>query len=226
MAIPRNYRTYAAQIAFVKALIDYLSDQAGGPSPAALRLGITIEQITALRLLLVAAEAVASEYNNLDKKTAGVVRQMKEVAKAMWDDFLALRKIVIAAVVEKTPFDREMFAIPTPGPRIPSEIPTAVPLPVVVKRLRGSLVAEAMGQETDTVNKVAVPTNTEIVWEVFIGDGPPTDKDFELAAITGRNRHTFVFTAEQRGMTVWFRAAYQTRKGTGPWSRHIKEVIS
>ena len=123
MATLSSTLSHTARLATISTLLDYLTDMAGGPSPEALRLGITIEQITALRVLYVAADAVFTRYSSPADKTSAVVKEMQEAIKAMWDNFLELRRIIVANPTEKTPLDREMFLIPEPSARTPSTIP-------------------------------------------------------------------------------------------------------
>ena len=227
MATLNTTRSYAQRIAVIIALIDYLTDMAGGPSPEALRLGITIEQITALRLLYVAAAAVFVRYNSPETKTSAVVKEMREASKAMWDNFLELRRIIVANPTEKTPLDRESFLISEPSARTPSKIPieTVIPTLVYAKPRTVTVRGARIGPEAGQLKNLK---NASLVTMFFVqaaGAPEPAFTAYQLWRTTTKNRVTLTFLPSQIGDEVWIVMAFKNAAGRGPWSRAIRFII-
>ena len=222
-------RSHGKRVAFVAALLDYLTDMAGGPSPAALRLGVSIEQITALRVLYTAADASLQDYQNLEKKTTAVVRQTKVNVDAMWANFLALRKIVAATITELLEIDRDMFALPIPSPRTPSKKPVDVPIPKVDKVGSRVVYVKGVAQGDESTLRDRLPKYYSLIVEIVIqiaGAGEPVAGSFRLWRVTTKSRETITFDPEDIGKEVWIRMAYRNAAGRGPWSRSIKAIIN
>ena len=173
-----------------------------------------------------AAAAVFVRYNSPETKTSAVVKEMREASQAMWDAYLAMRRLVVANPIDKTPLDRESFLIPEPSARTPSTIPEDAPLPVGLIWSPRKAVIEGQGQTTASVNRLGLP-NKQKTWLVakwgFAPQGTdPATVSLVETKVIGRSRLTIELEADKAGMVLFIQMAYRSNAGRGPWSRIVQ----
>ena len=220
-------KKYAERRAWYMAAIAYLQDQAGGPTPAATRLLITVEWIIAFGVLHTRWDSVWQLYNNPTTQSSLVIAQMKDVDDELWTMYTGMRNQVQNGQPVQTREDREALGTPERQPRTPVTIPDESILPTLVENKRGAITVRGarIGPEAGQLTN---PVNTRLIIMICVldvGMPEPVLSDYELYRTSSKNREVLHFTPGQSGKAVWVVMAFTNSAGRGPWSRAVRFII-
>ena len=217
---------YVATRALAITIRDYVSDEAGGPSPAGTRLGFTPEWLSAFSVLFTQFDANYKLYINREERTTAIVAAMKTLNKQLTDMIRAMQRRV-KNTYELIDADYNALGVhKNKETRTPSTIPEIAPLPVGVSWDPRRAVVEGSGQSTESFNRFGLP-NKQKTWLVSRWGFAPQGTAPETVALVqfktiGRSRLTIELEADKAGMVLFIQMAYRTNAGRGPWSRIVQ----
>ena len=221
-------KKYAERRAWYMSALSYLQDEAGGPTPAATRLLITLEWIVAFSVIYTRWDSVWQLYNDPTKQSSLVIAQMKDVDDELWEMYIGMRRQVQNGQPVQTREDREALGTPERQPKTPVTIPDESVVPTLVENKRGAITVRAarIGPEAGQLTN---PDNTRLIIMIClldIGMPEPEITSYELYRTSSRNREVLHFTPGQIGKAVWVVMAFTNSAGRGPWSRAVRFIVT
>ena len=226
MRLSQKYADHAAEL---DATVNYITGDAGAPSDAAERLGISADEVTAIGVLRNTHQEAYAAYINPNTHNAIAVQAIKIADEKAFAVILPLRQRLKYGVAELTPEDYANLGIhEDKKTRTPSEVPTDAPRPVLVNSAPRTLTFEATEQTEEGANRSALPKNCRVAREIVVlpqGAAEPAEGDFHPIDSVGRSRFMLMFQPSEAGMNVYVRLAYENTAGKGPFSLPVKAVI-
>lgn len=221
-------RKYAEHSAGLSAVVAYISDENGAPTPAALRLGISAAEIENLRDLRAKFDSAFAAYSSPETHTPIAVQEMGAADAAAFAAVLSLRRRLKNGTAKLTSEDYANLGIhEDKKTRTRAKTPVDAPILLLTNSAPLSLAFAAAEVAGETEKRAHLPRGWRIAREM--ANRPqgvePADGDFRALNSVGRSRFAVSSTAAQVGMNAHLRIAYENAAGRGPFSLPVKAII-